>query len=151
MGHFRALPGASRAAGATLNSLGAAHTAVSLYIRLYSSIHAIQPYSARSLSQPHSVRYSTYSSYSVHTEYSHTAYTLYILIHSPSGADCDGDATVVHELAAHRAGVRSLCVAHPVRKLVASRDYRRVDAISPRIRNFRFRKKVRRKFHLLPD
>ena len=44
MGHFRALPGASRAAGATLNSLGAAHTAVSLYIRLYSSMrncHAI--------------------------------------------------------------------------------------------------------------
>ena len=45
----------------------------------------LQPYSARSLSQPHSMRYSTYSSYSVHTEYSHTAYTLYILIHSPSG------------------------------------------------------------------
>ena len=37
-------------------------------------------YRARSLSQPHSVRYSIYSAYSVYTVYSHTAYTLYILI-----------------------------------------------------------------------
>ena len=39
-------------------------------------------YSARSLSQPHSVRYSIYSAYSVYAVYSHTAYTLYIHPHS---------------------------------------------------------------------
>ena len=80
MGHFRALPGASRAAGATLNSLGAPHTAVSLYIRLYSSIHAIQPYSARSSSQPQSVRYSTYSTIQlIQRVYSIQPYSLYTI------------------------------------------------------------------------
>ena len=74
MGHFRALPGASRAAGATLNSLGAAHTAVSLYIRAYSSIHAIQPYSARSSSQRALCCIRPYSAYSIH---SYSLYTIH--------------------------------------------------------------------------
>ena len=53
-------------------------------------------YSARSLSQPHSVRYSIYSAYSVYAVYSHTAYTLYILIHSPSAPRAEAHTCEIH-------------------------------------------------------